>query len=94
MLRAGVGEAGGEGGTFVARLRFFEVVAVVSGVRRQATGVHVEYRLGNLADEVHVVADKEERAFVGLQGGDERVDRHNVEVRRRLVHEQEVRRVD
>ena len=94
LLRSGIGEAGGQRGAFVAGLGFLEIVGVVARILRQAAGVHVEDRLGDLADEVHVVADEVERAFVGLQGGDERVDRHDVEVRRRLVHEQEVRRVD
>ena len=94
LLRAGVGEAGGQRGAFVAGLRLLEVVGVVAGVLGQAAGVHVQHRLRDLADEVHVVAHEVERAFVGLQGGDERVDRHDVEVGRRLVHEQEVRRVD
>ena len=94
LFRTSVGEAGGQGGAFVAGLGLLEVVGVVARVLRQAAGVHVQDRLGDLADEVHVVADEVERAFIGLQGGDERVDRHDVEVRRRLVHEQEVRRVD
>ena len=42
---------------------------------------------------MHVVADENERAFVLLERADERVDRADIEVRRRLVHEQEIRRI-
>ena len=94
LLWAGVGEASGERRALVAGLRLLEIVGVVAGVVRQATRVHVQHGLGDLADEVHVVADEVERAFISLQGGDERVDRHDIEVRRRFVHEEEVRRID
>ena len=94
LLRSSIGEASGEGGALVARLGFFEVVGVVAGIRRQASGMHVQYGLGDFADEVHVVADEEERAFVVLQGGNQRINRHDIEVRGRLIHQQEVRRID
>ena len=41
-----------------------------------------------------VVADENERPFVLLERADQGVDRADVEMRRRLVHEQEIRRIE
>ena len=57
-------------------------------------GIDVQDLGGELADEMHVVADENERALVALEGEDERLDGVDVEVRRRFVHEQQVRRVN
>ena len=47
------------------------------------------------ADEIHVVADENERAFVLLQSAPISASMlADVEVRRRLVHEQQVRRIE
>ena len=43
---------------------------------------------------MHIVGDEHERAFVGLECVDQRVDGEDVEVGRRLVHEEEVGRID
>ena len=43
---------------------------------------------------MHVVADEDEGAFVVFQGMHQRVDRLDIQVRRRLIHEEEVRRLD
>ncbi len=45
-----------------------------------------------LADEVHVVRDEDQRALVVLQREDQRLHGEDVEVRGRLVHQQEIRR--
>ena len=45
-------------------------------------------------DEMHVVADEDERAFVLLQRHNQRVNTGHVEVCRRLVHQQQVRRIE
>ena len=45
-------------------------------------------------DEMHVVADENERAFVWFQRLDERVHARQIEMRRRLVHQQQVRRIE
>jgi hypothetical protein len=82
------GLAGGAGFGFV------EVVLIISGVGRDDTGADVQDLLGHLADKMNVMADEDERAFVLLQRADERVDAAHVEMCRRLVHEQEVRRIE
>ena len=43
---------------------------------------------------MHVMADEDEGAFKLLQGQDEAFDGPDVQVGRRLVHEQQVRRID
>ena len=43
---------------------------------------------------MHVVADENERPFVLLERADQGVDRADVEMRRRLVHEQKIRRIE
>src|SRR4029077_19581085 len=43
-----------------------------------------------LADEMHVVADEDESSVILLECANERVDRPNIQMRSRLVHEQEV----
>ena len=53
----------------------------------------VEHVLREGADEMYVVADENERAFVVFECADERVDGLDVEVGRRLVHEEEIRRL-
>ena len=91
---AGIGEARGEPGALVDGLRFVEVVLVVAGVVREPAGVDVEDQRRQRADEIDVMADEYQRAFVLLEGVDERIDRGDVEVGRRLIHEQEIRRID
>jgi hypothetical protein len=81
-------------GAGVGGLGFLEVVVVVAGVGGEPAAVHMQDCLRERADEIHVVADEEQRALVVLEGVDERVDRGDVEVRRRLVHQQQVGRVD
>ena len=55
---------------------------------------HADDVVRQRADEMHVVADENERAFVGLQRLDERVHARQVQMRRRLVHQQQVRRIE
>ena len=43
---------------------------------------------------MHVVADENQRALVLLERADQRVDGADVQVRRRLVHQQQVRRIE
>ena len=45
------------------------------------------------ADEVHVVTDEDEGPFVVFQRVDQGVDRLNVQVGRRLVHQEQIRRL-
>ena len=93
LFGPGVGEAGGEGGAGIGGFRFLEEIIVVAEVRREAAAVDVEDILREGADEVHVVTDEDERAFVVFQRVDEGVDRLDVQVRRRLVHEEEIWRL-
>lgn len=54
----------------------------------------MEGGLGEGADEVDVVGDEDEGAFVGFEGVDEGVDGEDVEVGGGLVHEEEVGGID
>ena len=72
----------------------FEVVVVVARVGGELSRVDVKDRAGDGADEVHVVADEDERALVLLERVDQRVDAGHVEVRGRLVQKQQVRRLE
>ena len=67
---------------------------VIARVGRELAGVDVQHALRDRADEMDVVADENERPFVLRERADERVDRADVEMRRRLVHEQEIRRIE
>ena len=89
-----IGEGGDEAAAVGCGAGFFEVVFVIAGVGREAAGIDVEDRGGEGADEMDVVADKNKRAFVGLQGGDEGVDAGHVEVRGGFVEEEKVRRAE
>ena len=94
LFGAVVGEAGSEGGAGVGGLGFVQVVFVVAGVVGELAAVDVEDVFREGLDEVNVVRDEDQGAFVGAQGHDERVDRLDVEVRGGLVHEQQVGRAD
>src|SRR6266699_4068436 len=71
-----------------------EVILVIARVVRQLTGAHAHDVVGQRADEIDVVADENERALVFVERGGERVDAGNVEMRRWLVHQNQVRRVE
>ena len=90
----------GHGAAVVGEAGFLDEVVVAAGVVGDLGGgvvgvagdVQGGFREG--ADEVHVVGDEDERAFVAFEGVDQRVDGEDVEVGGGLVHEQEVRRID
>src|SRR6185503_6188297 len=67
---------------------------VVARVHRDLTLVHVHHVLGEGVDEEQVVRDEGERALEGLERDDERLDRGDVQMRRRLVKEEGVGRVE
>ena len=46
------------------------------------------------ADEMDIVTDENQRPLVLLKRANERVDRADIEVRRRLVHQEKIRRVE
>ncbi len=71
-----------------------EEVLVIAGVERRAAGLHMEDLLRERADKIDVVAHEDERAVELSQRADERVDARDVEVRRRLVHEKQIRRIE
>src|SRR4030088_1538954 len=49
---------------------------------------------GDRADEMDVVADEDERSVILLERADEGVDRADIEMRGRLIHEQEIWRIE
>ena len=51
----------------------------------------MEHSVGEFADEVDIVRDEDQRAFVGFQREDKGLHGEDVEVGRRLVHEEKVR---
>ena len=73
---------------------FLEVVVVAAGVGGDFAVVDVQDFGGEGADEMHVVADEDEGAFVAFEGLGETFDAGDVEVGGRLVHEEEVGRID
>ena len=98
-LRTAVGQAlagRGRGERHAGRggLGLLQVVVVVAGIGRQHAGVDVEHLGGDGADEIDVVADEDERADELAERGHQRVDAGDVEVGRRLVHQQQVGRVE
>ncbi len=79
-----VGEAAG----------FFEEVIVSAGVAGDFPVFDVEHFGGEFSDEVHVVRDEDEGAFVLFEGEDEGFDGDDVEVGGWFVHQQQVGRID
>src|SRR5262245_18021659 len=61
---------------------------------RESPGVDVDDVIGQRADEVNVVADEDERALELIERVKQGVNARHVEMRRRLIHEQEVRRIE
>jgi hypothetical protein len=70
---------------------FLEEVVVTARVGVDLPCVDVEHAVGEFAEEVDIVRDEDQRAFVGFQRQDKRLDGQDVEVGRRLVHEEKVR---
>lgn len=71
-----VGEAAG----------FVEEVVVSAGVGGDFPSLYVEHFSGKFSDEVHVVRDEDEGAFVLFEGEDEGFDGDDVEVGGWFVH--------
>ena len=67
---------------------------VIAGVRRELAGVDVQDAGRDRADEMDVVADENERPFVLFERADQGIDRADIEVRRRLIHEQQIGRME
>ena len=61
---------------------------------RELAGVDVDDVAGQRADEINIVADENQRAFKLLQRAEQRVNARHVQMRRRFVHEQQVRRIE
>src|ERR1035441_8944911 len=72
---------------------FLQEIFVAADIGRHLTGVDVQHLGREVADEMHIVRNEDQRAFVAFQRERERLDGVDVEVRGRFVHEQEVRRV-
>src|SRR6267143_4464850 len=62
------------------------------GPRR--TGSDVQNAGSDGADKMNVVTNKDERPVILLERADEGIDRANIEMCRRLVHEQKVRWIE
>lgn len=67
----GVGEllACGQSGTFGSGARFVQVVLIIAGVRSKSARTNVKNGGGHGADEVNIVADKNEGSLVLPKGG-------------------------
>lgn len=74
--------------------RFFEEVVVAAGVGVYLSSVDVEDAVGEFAKKVDVVGDEDQCALVGFKREDEGFHGEDVEVRRGLVHEEEVGGID
>ena len=88
MMIAGETGAGGFG------MRFLEIIIVPTRKVAQAAGIDVYGLLRDLPDEMDVVADEHERAFVLLERGNEGIDAGDVEVCGGLIHQQQVGRIE
>ncbi len=71
-----------------------QIILVITAIMHEPPCVHMDYVVGQRADEIDIVADKNERALELLQRCDQRIDARNVQVRCRLIHEKEVRRIE
>src|SRR6478736_1191426 len=68
-------------------------IIVTTRVRRDLPGVHVQNLRRKFADEMHIVGDEDKRAFIAFERQRERFHREDVQMRRRFIHQQQVRRV-
>src|SRR5256885_7198018 len=57
---------------------------------RRMASVDVDNVVGQRADKINVVADEDEGALELLEGVSQRVNTGHVEMRRRLIHEEQV----
>src|SRR5437660_5868616 len=55
---------------------------------------YVQNACSDGADEMNVVTDKDERPVILLERADQRVDRADIEMGRRLVHQEQVRGIE
>ena len=55
---------------------------------------YVQNACSDGADKMNVVTNKDERPVILLERADEGIDRADIEMCRRLVHEQKVRRIE
>lgn len=58
------------------------------------TSVDVEDAVGELPNEVHIVRDEDQRAFIGFEREDEGFNGEDIKVRGGLVHQEEVRGIN
>ena len=70
---------------------FLEEVVVASGVGVNLPCIDVEDAVGEFADEVDIVRNEDQRAFVGFQREHKGLHGQDIEVSRGFVHEQKVR---
>src|ERR1039458_1165925 len=81
------------GAGVVRRAGLLQEIFVAADVGRHLAGVDVQHLGREMADEMHIMRNEDQRAFVSLQRERERLNRVDVEVRGRFVHQQQVRRI-
>ena len=93
---AGISQAfsGDEGSAARSLIGFVQVVLIVAGVGREFPGANVEHGGRELADEVDIMTDEDKGAGEGLHGPDEGINTGHVQVRGRLIHEEEIWRIE
>ena len=70
---------------------FLEEVVVAAGVGVDLPRIDVKDAVGEFSEEVDIVRDEHQRAFVGFQREDEGLHGQDIEVGCRLVHQEKVR---
>ena len=75
-------------------LGFIEIILIAAGIMRQAAGVDVDDVIREGANEINIVADENERALELIEREGQRIDARHIEMRRGLVHQQQVRRIE
>ena len=85
--------SGRQAGTGRLRLGLVEIILVAAGIVGEPAGIDVHDMIGQGADEIDIVADEDEGALELVEREGQGIDARQVQVRRRFVHEQKVRRV-
>ena len=79
--------------SFLLRLLMKEVI-VIPGIPGDFAALHVDDVVAELADKVHVMADEADCALKFFEGFQQNIDARHVEVRRGLIQEKQVGRIE
>ena len=74
--------------------RFVEIVLVIAREMPKPAVLDVDDVVRQLPDEIHIVADEDERSLELRERKQQRIHARQIEVRRRLVHEEQVGRIE